>query len=109
MTGALDEIRRLELQVAQNIETERAQAAGRVTEAHQQARAMIAAAAVEGQAEADRASLEQIEAARRQADRIRTEGDEQAARLVHDVAPDIERTVDALTEFVLSPPEERGA
>ena len=108
MSGALDEIRRLELEVAQALETERTRAAERVAEAHREARAMMAAATEQGRAEADRTHVQQIDAARQRAGRIRTEGSERAARLVHEVAPDIERTVDALTELVLSPPGEWG-
>lgn len=104
---ALADIRRLELEVARQLESATAAAHERIERARQEAQASIAAAARDGRIRAD----EKYEIARSdaeaQARQIRSEGRVRAEALIADTMPRLDQAVEALVELVLSRPHER--
>jgi vacuolar-type H+-ATPase subunit H len=111
MTGstALAEIRRLELEVAQQLEAARAAATAQLEAAQQHAAEVMADAAADGRRRADEHYAQTLEEAGARAAEIRRHGAARAERVVARAAPLIPEAADGVVGLVLAPPLERGA
>lgn len=107
-TGALDAIRRTELQAARREQAARKKAEEMIDAARVEAERIKDAAGDEGRSLADRRFDAAIAEAEDEAQRVRARGEAEAAALLDVPEQKIDEVVEAMVAVVLAPPVERG-
>lgn len=107
--NALTDIRRLELEVAQQLDAARAAAQQRVEQARREAHATLAMAAADGIKQAEERHERARAQAEARANEIRNDGSARAERLIDETMPNVGQAVAALVELVLPSPSEPEA
>ncbi len=108
-SNALTDIRRLELEVARQLDKARSAAQQRVEQARRQAHATIAMAAAAGRKQAEERHEQACSQADARASEIRSDGSARAERLIAETMPYVGQAAAALVELVLSRPSEPEA
>lgn len=103
---ALNEIRSLELEMAQRLDEARAAAAASIADAQRDARATVGAARRRGVDEAEARQRRRVEAAHRDAERIRSSGRSGAAELLDELRPRLRTLLPEMLTLVTTAAEE---